>query len=69
MFSFPIGVLVGVTQLFTWEKLYNLYNLTNPLTPNIRPSWNIAPTLVSGVVVPEESGGIYKTMRWVLVPM
>ncbi|MGO9172705.1 MAG: SOS response-associated peptidase [Rhodomicrobium sp.] len=56
------------TQLFTWEELYNLYNLTNPLTPNLRPSWNIAPTQDAGVILPEEGGRIYRTMRWGLVP-
>ncbi|MGO8953990.1 MAG: SOS response-associated peptidase [Rhodomicrobium sp.] len=56
------------TQLFTWEELYKLYNLSNPLAPNLRPSWNIAPTQDAGVIVPEEGGRMYRTMRWGLVP-
>jgi putative SOS response-associated peptidase YedK len=56
------------TQLFTWEELYHLYNLTNPLAPNVRPSWNLAPTQDVGVVVPDEGGRIFKTMQWGLAP-
>jgi putative SOS response-associated peptidase YedK len=56
------------TQLFTWEGLYHLYNLTNPLAPNLRLSWNVAPTQDVGVIVPEEGGRIYKQMRWGLIP-
>jgi putative SOS response-associated peptidase YedK len=55
--------------MYTWEQLHFLYSLSNPLTPNIRPNWNVAPTQDVGVVVPEDGGRIYKTMRWGLVPM
>lgn len=56
------------TQMFLWEELYEFYSLTNTTIPNVRSSWNIAPTQNAGVLVPEESGLVYKEMRWGLIP-
>ena len=56
------------TQNFTWE-IDDALPPNEYAIPNLRASWNIAPTQDAGVIVPEEGGLIYKTMRWGLVPM
>ncbi len=56
------------TQLFTWEELHDLYNLTNPAAANLQPSWNIAPTQQAGVIMRGEQGLVHQPMRWGLVP-
>jgi putative SOS response-associated peptidase YedK len=56
------------TQSYTWQQLMALYELTNALIPNLRPSWNLAPTQDAGVITRGESGLTYQTMRWGLIP-
>ncbi len=56
------------TQDFTWADLEAFYLLSNPALPNLKSSWNIAPTEDAGVIVPQDGGRVYKTMRWGLVP-
>ena len=56
------------TQQFTWEEIYEAYNLVVPGIPNLRPNWNVAPTQDVGVVLPEGDHLTFKPMRWGLVP-
>lgn len=50
------------------HKISALYELTNAAAPNLRPSWNIAPTQDADVIVKGENGLALKSFRWGLVP-
>ena len=56
------------TQSFTWAEIQNFYNLLNDLAPNLKPSWNVAPTQEIGVIGAREAGFGFTRMRWGLVP-
>jgi putative SOS response-associated peptidase YedK len=57
------------TQVFTWAEIQEFYALLNELAPNLKPSWNVAPTQEIGVIGARENGGLgFTRMRWGLVP-
>ena len=57
------------SQSFTWAEIQYFYTLLNELAPNLKASWNVAPTQDVAVIGAKESGGLGLTrMRWGLVP-
>jgi putative SOS response-associated peptidase YedK len=56
------------TQSFTWAEIQEFYKLVNELAPNLKPSWNVAPTQEIGVIGAKEAGLGFTRMRWGLVP-
>jgi putative SOS response-associated peptidase YedK len=56
------------TQSFTWDEIQAFYALLNELLPNLRPSWNVAPTQEIGVIGARDAGLGFTRMRWGLVP-
>jgi putative SOS response-associated peptidase YedK len=57
------------TQTFTWAEIQEFYGLLNELAPNLRASWNVAPTQDIGVIGAKDGGGLgFTRMRWGLIP-
>jgi putative SOS response-associated peptidase YedK len=57
------------TQVYTWAEIQEFYSLVNELAPNLKPSWNVAPTQDIGVIGARDGGGLgFTRMRWGLVP-
>jgi len=56
------------TQSYSWAEIHNFYNLLNDLAPNLKPSWNVAPTQDIGVIGAKDGGLGFTRMRWGLVP-
>ena len=56
------------SQSFTWAEIQSFYNLLNDLAPNLKPSWNVAPTQDIGVIGARDEGLGFTQMRWGLVP-
>ncbi len=56
------------SQSFTWAEIQSFYNLLNDLAPNLKPSWNVAPTQDIAVVGARDEGLGFTRMRWGLVP-
>jgi putative SOS response-associated peptidase YedK len=51
------------TQSYTWRKLVELYELTQPAL-NLRPRYNIAPTTSIDVVRLADAGREHIPIRW-----
>jgi putative SOS response-associated peptidase YedK len=63
------GMCGRFTQSFNWAEIQNFYNLLNELAPNLKPSWNVAPTQEIATIGLRETGGLGLTrMRWGLAP-
>jgi putative SOS response-associated peptidase YedK len=56
------------SQSFTWAEIQQFYNVLNELAPNLKASWNVAPTQEIGVIGAKEAGLGFTRMRWGLVP-
>jgi putative SOS response-associated peptidase YedK len=52
----PPGMCGRFTQTFTWDELQEFYALVNELAPNLKPSWNVAPTQEIGVIGARDGG-------------
>jgi putative SOS response-associated peptidase YedK len=56
------------TKQYTWEQLYELYNLSNQPTSNLQPRYNVCPTDTIDTIVDNGGKRELVPMRWGLVP-
>jgi putative SOS response-associated peptidase YedK len=55
------------TQKYTWQEAAEFYGL-NQTPRNIRPAYNICPTDLVSVIIPDGDGLFAMPMRWSLIP-
>lgn len=57
-----------LTQMMTWEELYGL--LSGKITNRIEPEkvYNVAPTMVVLIALPDQDGYLLSTMKWGIQP-
>jgi putative SOS response-associated peptidase YedK len=56
------------SRMLSWTDLVSLYRIHDKAIPNLRGSYNLAPTEDASVIIQGQDGLTHKAMRWGLVP-